>query len=87
MRITRKALLELETQDSSAVESCLGLLGELGLASSKGRRQAELRLDTIDTVNSVQVLDEGDLETCSGSLTRGNRGVSEEVFPNLQRNQ
>jgi hypothetical protein len=61
----------------------LGLLCEPGLACRKGSGQAVLRVDTINTVDSVQVLDEGNLEACSGTLAGRNRRVSQEVFPDL----
>jgi hypothetical protein len=46
-------------------------------------RQAVLRLDTIHTVDGVQVLDKGDLEACCGTLAGRDRGVGKEVLPNL----
>jgi hypothetical protein len=65
---------------------CLGLLaGNLGLGGGKGRRQAVLRVDAVDAVHGVEVLDTGDLEARRAALARGDRGVGEEVFPDLER--
>jgi hypothetical protein len=65
---------------------CLGLLaGNLGLGGGKGRRQAVLRVDAVDAVHGVEVLDTRDLEAGCAALARGDRGVGEEVFPDLER--
>lgn len=34
-------------------------------------------------MDSVKVLDESDLEAGGGTLARGDRGVGEEILPNL----
>lgn len=56
---------------------------ELGLTGGKRTRKTELSVNTVDAVDSIEVLDTGDLETRSSSLTRGNRRVGKEVFPDL----
>jgi hypothetical protein len=64
---------------------CLGLLaGNLGLSGGKGRGQAVLRVDAVDAVHGVEVLDARDLEARRAALARGDRGVGEEVFPDLE---
>jgi hypothetical protein len=55
------------------LELKLGLLGESGLACREGSRQAVLRVDTINTVDRVQVLDKSNLEACSGTLAGRDR--------------
>lgn len=56
----------------------VGLLGFAGLQSP---RQRELSVDTIDTVDSVEVLHAGNLEASGGTLAGSDRGVSKEVLP------
>jgi hypothetical protein len=58
---------------SCMLELKLGLLGESGLACREGSRQAVLRVDTINTVDRVQVLDKSNLEACSGTLAGRDR--------------
>jgi hypothetical protein len=57
--------------------------GELGLRSGKGSSQAVLRVDAVDAVNGVEVLDARDLEARRATLTGSDRGVGKEVFPDL----
>lgn len=57
--------------------------GELGLRGSKSGRQAVLRVDTVNAVDGVEVLDAGNLEAGCATLAGGNRGVGKEVFPDL----
>ena len=59
------------------------MAGDLRAASSESRRQTELSLDTLNTVNSVEVLDASDLEACGRALAGSDRGVGEEVLPDL----
>jgi len=56
-------------------------IGALRLASLEGTSKRELSVDTVDTVNGVEVLDAGNLEAGGGTLTGGNRGVGKEVLP------
>jgi hypothetical protein len=77
----RPARLAIRCFYSDYVLLCL--LRELSLASGKGTREAVLCVDTVNTVDGVQVLDQSDLEACCGTLTRRNRGVGQEVLPNL----
>jgi hypothetical protein len=70
---------------AALTKRCLGLLaGNLGLSGGKGRRQAVLRVDAVDAVHGVEVLDARDLEARRAALARGDRGVGEEVFPDLE---
>lgn len=59
-------------------------VGALGLARIKRTRQGELVVDSVDTVDSVEVLDAGDLEASGGTLARGDRGVGKEVLPDAE---
>lgn len=59
------------------------LVGRLGLAGSESCGQAKLGVDTLDAVNSVKVLNAGNLEAGSGTLAGSDRRVGEEVFPDL----
>lgn len=70
------------------VERCgkaplLGLGSKLRLASSEGTSETELSLDAVNAVNSVEVLDTGDLEASSAALARSDGGIGEEVLPDL----
>ena len=58
-------------------------LDALGPAGLERTREGELGVDTLNTVGGVDVLDEGDLEAGSRTLTRRNGGVGEEEFPDL----
>lgn len=62
---------------------CLQQLGHLALGSSQRARQVVLGIDTLNTVSRVDVLDKGDLVASRGTLSGGNGGESEEIFPNL----
>ena len=53
----------------------------------EGARQVVLRIDAVDAVCGVEVLDERDLEASSGTLARSNGGGGEEVLPDLSHNQ
>jgi hypothetical protein len=55
------------------MQSYLSALRELGLACSESSGQAVLGVDTVDTVDSVQVLDKSNLEACSCTLAGRNR--------------
>jgi hypothetical protein len=57
--------------------------GQLRPASGESSGQTELSVDTVNAVNSVEVLDAGNLEASGSSLAGGNRRVGEEVFPDL----
>ena len=53
--------------------------------SLTGTSEAELGLDTLNTVSRVDVLDEGELPAGSTALAGGNSGCGEEVFPDLDK--
>jgi len=65
------------------MRNLLGFRCKLRPTSSKSGRQTELGFNTIDAVDGVEVLDASNLEARGGTLARSNRGVCEEVFPNL----
>jgi hypothetical protein len=56
---------------------------EVDLASSESTGKGELSLDSLDSVNRVDVLDEGKLVASGGALAGDDGGVSKEEFPNL----
>jgi hypothetical protein len=69
-----------------------GLLGlrlsrKLGFAGGKSSRQAVLSVDAVNAVDGVEVLYKSDLEAGGGTLAGGDRGVCEEVFPDLAYSQ
>lgn len=51
-----------------------------GLASA---REGELGVDTLNAVSRVDVLDEGELPACGGTLARNDGRGSKEVLPDL----
>ena len=65
------------------LRNLLGFRRKLCPARSKSGRQTELGLNTIDAVDGVEVLDASNVEACSGTRARSNRGLCEKVFPNL----
>src|SRR5690242_370217 len=59
-------------------------VGVLGLARLESTREGELGVDAINTVNSVEVLDAGDLEASGRTLAGCDRGVGKEVLPDAE---
>jgi hypothetical protein len=56
---------------------------DLGLGSLESAAQAELRVDTLNTVGGVDVLDQHDLVASGTTLTRDDGGRGKEVLPDL----
>lgn len=52
-------------------------------SSLTSTREAVLRVDTLDTVSRVDILDKSELPTSSTTLTRCNGRRSQEVLPDL----
>lgn len=75
-------------------KASLGLLGDEGARDSTvanvvdgsltGSGETVLRVDALNTVSGVDVLDEGELPAGSTTLARGDGGGGEEVFPDLR---
>lgn len=65
----------------SARDAAVANIVNGGLA---GSGEAVLRVDTLNTVGGVDVLDEGDLPAGSTTLAGSDGGGSQEVFPNLK---
>ena len=59
-------------------------VGALGLAGLESAGQRELRVDTIDTVDGIEVFDAGDLEASGGTLAGRDRGIGKEVLPDAE---
>jgi len=53
------------------------------LACCQMAMEASLRVDSVDTLSSVEVLHDNDLEAGSRTLARCNGGVGQEKLPNL----
>lgn len=62
----------------------LGPCLQVSLASSKRTRETMCGLDSVDTVDQVEVLLEDDLVASGRALAGDDRGVGKEVFPDLQ---
>jgi hypothetical protein len=71
-----QVLLDDMGTGDSAIRAVDGSLASTG--------ETELRLDTLDTVGRVDVLDEGELPAGSPTLARGDSGGGKEVFPDLE---
>lgn len=68
----------------SLVEHLLNALTlNLGLEGIESTGEVVLRLDAVDTVGGVEVLDERDLEACSSALAGSDGRRGKEVFPDL----
>jgi hypothetical protein len=52
-------------------------------SSLTGTLEAVLRIDTLDTVSGVDVLDKGELPACGTTLAGGDGRRGQEVFPDL----
>jgi len=65
----------------------LRLHRKLSFAGGKSSRQAVLRMDAVNAVDGVEVLYKRDLKAGGGTLAGGDRGVGQEVFPNLSYSQ
>lgn len=57
-----------------------------GLTGIKSTLQAELAVDTLDTVGRVDVLHQCQLVACGTTLSGGDGAVGEEVLPDLNDN-
>lgn len=53
------------------------------LACCQMAMEASLRVDSVNTLSSVEILHDNDLETGSRTLARSNGGVGQEKLPNL----
>lgn len=58
---------------------------DVGDGSFTGSSEAVLRVDALDTVGGVDVLNEGELPASGTALAGGNGRVGKEVLPDLRR--